>query len=47
MTNAIAIALGLAIVAAAAIDLTIWDGDHLLFLARRAVVFLDWVAFWR
>ena len=47
MTNRIAIAIGLALVVGAGVDLAVYDAAHLLFLGRRFYALLDWVAFWR
>lgn len=47
MTNKIAAALFLSIVAAIAFDVLAYDSEHLLFLARKFVRFIDWLAFWR
>lgn len=46
MTNRLAIVLGLAVVAALALD-QVLDLGWGLYLARRFVELLDWVAFWR
>lgn len=47
MTNKIAIWLGLIIIAAVSADLILWQGEHLLFLAKKLFELMDWVAFWR
>ena len=47
MTNTIALYLGLAILAAIGLDLLANDGAALLFLARRFIVLVEWVVFWR
>ena len=47
MTNTIALYLGLVILAAIGLDLVANDGAALLFLARKFVVLVEWVAFWR
>jgi hypothetical protein len=47
MTNTIAVYLGLAILAAIGLDLLANDGAAVLFLARKFVVLVEWVAFWR
>ncbi|WP_298836284.1 hypothetical protein [uncultured Roseobacter sp.] len=47
MTNRIAIVLGAAIVALCALDLMLNDGDALLFLGRRLLELIEWMAFWR
>jgi hypothetical protein len=45
VTNRIALFLGLAIAALIAADLALGTGG-LLFLARRFLALLDWMAFW-
>ena len=47
MTNRIALWLALILVAAIAVDVIVFDTEHLLFLARKFFALLDWVAFWR
>lgn len=47
MTNQIAIVLGLIILAAIGYDIFGNDGAALIFLARKFVDLLGWVAFWR
>ncbi|ETX28362.1 hypothetical protein [Roseivivax isoporae] len=47
MTNTIALVLGLMIAGGIAYDAVAFDGAHLLFLARKGYVLIDWVAFWR
>ena len=46
MTNRIALILALAIAALVAFDLALGFGVT-LFLARRFLALLDWLAFWR
>ena len=47
MTNRIALWLGVLIVAAFLMDRFAFDGSGALFLARKFVDLLHWVAFWR
>jgi hypothetical protein len=47
VTNRIALVLALALAGAVVVDLTLTGGAALLFLARRFVVLVEWVAFWR
>lgn len=47
MTNRLAIVLGLAIAAFVTVDLTLFNGTNLLFLARKMYWLIDWLAFWR
>ena len=47
MTNRIAIILGALILAAILVDAVIFGAGNLLFLSRKLLEFLDWIAFWR
>jgi hypothetical protein len=47
MTNTIALFLGLFLLAAIGLDLMANDGAALLFLARKFLHLVEWVAFWR
>ena len=47
MTNPIAIALGLCIVSAIGADAYFNQASSLLFLAKKFVDLLEWMAFWR
>jgi hypothetical protein len=47
MTNTIALYLGIALFAALGLDLFANDGQALLFVARKLVGFIEYVAFWR
>ena len=47
MTNQIALFLGLAILAALAIDTYFFGTEHLVFLARKFMELIEWIAFWR
>lgn len=47
MTNTIALAMGLILLVALGVDYALFGSEHLLFLAKKFVVLLDWVAFWR
>ncbi|SDN87992.1 hypothetical protein SAMN05216196_102420 [Lutimaribacter pacificus] len=47
MTNQIAIGLGLSILAAIGIDAFACDGANLLFLAKKGLELIEWLAFWR
>ncbi|WP_375173308.1 hypothetical protein [Pseudooceanicola sp.] len=47
MTNRIAIALAMIIVALLLVDWQWFDGANSLFLARKFAELLEWVAFWR
>jgi len=47
MTNKIAIALGLLVVAVFAVDAYAYEGALPVFLGKELFEFLDWIAFWR
>lgn len=47
MTDRIALYLGLLLAAFIAADLGLNGGEILLFLARKFIVLMDWVEFWR
>ncbi len=47
MTNTIAIVLAVLIVGGLALDYAMFGSEHLVFLARKFFVLLDWLAFWR
>ncbi len=47
MTNRIAIALALVILALFAIDAYAFGGALPVFLGRKGLDFLEWIAFWR
>jgi hypothetical protein len=47
MTNTIALYLGIVILAALGLDLFVNDGQALVFLMRKLVGFIEYVAFWR
>ena len=47
MTNTIAVALGILILGALAIDVMMYGTEHLLFLSRKFADFIEWLAFWR
>jgi len=47
MTNKIAIALGLLVVAVFAVDAYAFEGALPVFLGKELFEFLDWIAFWR
>lgn len=47
MTDRLALILALLIALAIGADLLLTGGATLLFLARKFVVLLDWVQFWR
>ncbi|SFN70470.1 hypothetical protein SAMN04487859_10797 [Roseovarius lutimaris] len=47
MTNKIALILGAIIVAALIADQVIHDGQGAVFLGRKLVLLIEYVAFWR
>ncbi|WP_082135182.1 hypothetical protein [Puniceibacterium sp. IMCC21224] len=47
MTNFLAIALGLVIIAGIGADYMLYGTEHLLFLGKKFLTLLGWVAFWR
>lgn len=47
MTNSIALALGLLLVGALAVDLFVFGSEHLVFLAKKLFDMTEWMAFWR
>lgn len=47
MTNSIAIGLGVLILSALALDAYLYGSDHLIFLSRRLLELIEWLAFWR
>ena len=47
MTNTIAIGLGVVILSALAVDSYLYGSDHLIFLAKKGLELIEWLAFWR
>lgn len=47
MTNQLAIVLGVLILLLLGLDMFLWEGTYLLFLAKKFLELTDWVAFWR
>lgn len=47
MTDRIALVLGLVIVLSGAADLVLNDGGASMFLLRKFVDMVEWLAFWR
>jgi len=47
MTNKIALALGLLVVALFAADAFAGEGELSVFLGKKLFELLDWIAFWR
>lgn len=47
MTDRIALFLGIALIGLMVLDLAANGGEALLFLIRKLVVFIEFLAFWR
>ncbi|WP_167741249.1 hypothetical protein [Parasedimentitalea maritima] len=47
MTNKISLVLGLMIVSAITIDLFLFGTSHMVFLGKRMLELINWMAFWR
>lgn len=47
MTNSIAIALGTVLVLAAVLDIALFGTEHMIFLGKKMLDLIEWVAFWR
>ncbi|WP_208354540.1 hypothetical protein [Pseudaestuariivita rosea] len=47
MTNKIALGLGLMVLGFFAIDYVVFDAANTVFLARKFIDFVDYIAFWR
>lgn len=47
MTNQIAIGIGIVLIVLIGLDLGFQNGDAMLFLARKLLGLLNWIAFWR
>lgn len=47
MTNRLALALGGVIGAALLLDFAVFDGFATIFLARKGLAAIEWLAFWR
>ncbi len=47
MTNTIALGLAALVLGALAIDVLIYGSDHLIFLSKKLLDLIDWLAFWR
>jgi hypothetical protein len=46
MTNTIALYLGIVVVSAIGLDIFMNDGHALIFMTRRLLSFIEYVAFW-
>ena len=47
MTNSIAIGLGLLILGGIGVDAFLTGGEGFLFVARKGIDLLEWIAVWR
>ncbi|MEP5730069.1 MAG: hypothetical protein ABJL67_11950 [Sulfitobacter sp.] len=47
MTNLIAIILGIILIIAIALDVTLYGNEHLIFLGKKLFELIEWIAFWR
>ncbi|MCY1127886.1 glyceraldehyde-3-phosphate dehydrogenase [Frigidibacter sp. RF13] len=47
MTNRLALALAFLVILAFVTDRLLTQGAASLFVARKFLVFIDWIAFWR
>ena len=47
MTNSLALGLGAIIFAALALDYTLFDWSNTVFLGRKLIELIEWLAFWR
>ena len=47
MTNGLAIGIGICVIAALVLDYVFFAGSGSLFMAKKGMDFLEWIAFWR
>jgi len=47
VTNTLAILLGATILGGIAFDVAVYDGSNLVFLGKKLLEFMEWIAFWR
>lgn len=47
MTNSLAITIGLIVTALVSVDVLMYGTEHLLFLGKRLIELIEWLAFWR
>lgn len=47
MTNTVALILALLIAIGVTVDFTVFDKEGSVFLVRKTIELLDWLAFWR
>ena len=47
MTNPIAVILGLLLIIALVVDVAFYGTEHLVFLGKKMLELIEWMAFWR
>ena len=47
MTNRIALVLGLMIAIALVVDVVLFGSEHMIFLGKKLMALIEWIAFWR
>ncbi|WP_420002959.1 hypothetical protein [Arenibacterium sp. LLYu02] len=47
MTNRLALILGVLIVLTITVDVLVFGPVHMLFLAKKLFLLIEWMAFWR
>ena len=47
MTNSLAIGLGILVLGGITLDLVLQEGDALVFLAKKLIELIEYLAFWR
>jgi hypothetical protein len=47
VTNLIAIILGLLVIGAITVDVTMFGTEHMIFLSKKMLELIEWIAFWR
>ncbi|MEM6306240.1 MAG: hypothetical protein AAF744_16100 [Pseudomonadota bacterium] len=47
MTNRIALFLGFFLILAVAADVMLFGTEHLIFLGKKLLELIEWLAFWR
>ncbi len=47
MTNLIATILGLFVIAAITVDILVFGTENLIFLSKKLLELIEWIAFWR
>lgn len=47
MTNTLALILAFAVIGAVATDVVVYDSENLLFLGKKMMELIEYLAFWR